>query len=294
MMHEKMAAIGKNTKSSCHLRSNSLPSAAHPLVSQFEGNLQRLKGSEATSSLSSSSLSHKLNDMQDLHDCIDKLLQLPIEQATLAQTCHDKLVDELLERSLILLEICSTAEDFLLQSKESMHKLQSVIRRKRGNETEFEVEGAKYLALRKMMKKKIRKAVENLKAMKNENNDSSTSPVLSFLKEAEAITLSSLECLLLFISDPKGHSKNSRWSAITKLMQPKREVCDSQEPNKNEFVKVDAALQSLINHRPSFGENFQSDMENLKMCIQDLEMGVEQLSRKLIRNRVTLLNIFNH
>ncbi|XP_006593014.1 uncharacterized protein [Glycine max] len=86
-----MAAIEKKTQSSLHLRSNSLLSAAHPLVSQFEEHLhplvsqfeehlQRLRGSEATSSLSSSSVCHKLNDMLDLHDYTDKLLQLPIEQ----------------------------------------------------------------------------------------------------------------------------------------------------------------------------------------------------------------------
>jgi len=109
-----------------------------------------------------------------------------------------------------------------------------------------------------------------------------------------AITLSSLEQMLLFISDPKGHSKHSRWSAISKLMQPKRVMCDSQESNTNEFEKVDAALQSLISLKPSSIENFESHMENLELCIQDLEIGVDQLSRKLIRNRVSLLNIFNH
>ena len=93
-----MAAIEKKTQSSLHLRSNSLLSAAHPLVSQFEEHLhplvsqfeehlQRLRGSEATSSLSSSSVCHKLNDMLDLHDYTDKLLQLPIEQV-LAQECE--------------------------------------------------------------------------------------------------------------------------------------------------------------------------------------------------------------
>lgn len=54
------------------------------------------------------------------------------------------------------------------------------------------------------------------------------SPMLSFLKEAEAVTLRSLEHLLLFISDPKGHSKWSSWSAISKLMKTKRVTsCDS-------------------------------------------------------------------
>ncbi|XP_027355386.1 uncharacterized protein LOC113865187 [Abrus precatorius] len=295
-----MAIAEINTKISQHLRSNSLTSAAHPLASQFEEHLHGLKGSEATSSLSSSSVCHKLNDMLDLHDYTNKLLQLPIEQQAFAQECNDKWVDELLEGSLRLLDICSTAKDCLLQSKECMHELQSVIRRKRGTETEFVVEGVKYLALRKKMKKQIQKGLENLKAMKNELipsssiKDNKPSSMLSFLKEAQAITLSSLEQLLLLISDSKGHSKHRRWLAISKLMQPKRAVCNSEESYTNGFENVDAALQSLISHKPSYIENFHSHMENLGMCIQDLEIGIEHLSRKLIRNRVSLLNIFNH
>lgn len=247
-----------------------------------------MRCSEATSSLSSSSVCHKLNDMLDLHDYTDKLLQLPIEQQVLARECNDKCVDDLLEQSLRLLDICNTAKECLLQSKESMCDLVSVIRRKKNNEIGFTIEGAKYLVVRKKMKKQIRKALENLK-----QKDKNTSPMLSFLNEAEAITLSSLEQMLLFISGPKGHSKHSRWSAISKLMQPKRVMCDSQESNTNEFEKVDAALQSLISLKPSSIENFESHMENLELCIQDLEIGVDQLSRKLIRNRVSLLNIFN-
>ena len=191
-----MAAIEKKTQSSLHLRSNSLRSAAHPLVSQFEEHLhplvsqfeeqlQRLRGSEATSSLSSSSVCHKLNDMLDLHDYTDKLLQLPIEQQVLARECNDKCVDDLLEQSLRLLDICNTAKECLLQSKESMCDLVSVIRRKKNNEIGFTIEGAKYLVVRKKMKKQIRKVLENLK-----QKDKNTSPMLSFLNEAEAITLS--------------------------------------------------------------------------------------------------------
>ncbi|XP_014521817.1 uncharacterized protein LOC106778367 [Vigna radiata var. radiata] len=281
-----MAVIEKRTQNSLHLRSNSLPSAAHPFVSQFEEHLRRLRASEATSSLSSSSVSHKLNEMLDLQDYTDKLLQLTTKQQVLAQECNGKWGDDLLEGSLRLLDICAAAKDCLQQSKESMCDLVSVMRRKKGNETRFAVESVKYLALRKKIKKQIQKTLQNLK-----HKDNNTSPMLNFLDEAEAITMSSLESLLLFISAPKEHS---RWSAISKLVRPKRVICDSQESTINEFEKVDAALKSFISHKPSSIENFQSHMENLELCIQDLEIGVDHLSRKLIRNRVSLLNIFNH
>src|ERR1044072_4942472 len=158
-----MAFPETNTKSSMHIRSNSLPSAPHPHVSECEEQLQRLKDSKATSSVS-----HKLNGLLDLHDCIDKLLQLPIKQQALARECGEKSVDDTLEGSLKLLDICGELQGFLLASKESMYELQSVMRRRRGDETGLKVEGAKYLASRKKLNKAIRKSLANLKAMKHE------------------------------------------------------------------------------------------------------------------------------
>ncbi|KAK7312327.1 hypothetical protein VNO77_36107 [Canavalia gladiata] len=289
-----------STKNSLHIRCNSLPSASHPFVSQFQEHLQRLKDSEATSTsyLSSSSISQKLIGLQDLNDNADKLLQLPNTQQALALECSEKWVDDLLEGSLKLLDICGTAHDCLLRSKENINVVQSVIRRK-GADTEFTIEGGKYLASRKNMKKEIQKALGNLKGKRNElmasssNKDKATLSILGILKEAEAVTVRSLESLLLFVSDMRGQSKQNRWSIISKLMQPARVTCDSQESATNEFVKVDAALQSLICHKPLSVENVHSHMENLEICIEDLQVGVEHLSRQLIRTRVSLLNIFS-
>ncbi|RZC14456.1 hypothetical protein D0Y65_008436 [Glycine soja] len=115
-----MAVTEANTKSSLHTRSNSLPSAPHPLISQHEEHLQKLRDSEATSSISSSSLSHKLNGLLDLQDCTDKLLQLPMKQQAVAQKFSDKCVDDILEGSLRLLDICSTAKECLQISKETL------------------------------------------------------------------------------------------------------------------------------------------------------------------------------
>ncbi|XP_057440458.1 uncharacterized protein LOC130732424 [Lotus japonicus] len=272
-----MAFPETNSKISLHIRSNSLPSSPHPLLSEVEEHLQRLKDT--------SSVSHKLNGLLDLHDCIDRLLQLPIKPQELARECNEKRVDDTLEGSLKLLDICSELKDFLLMSKEIMYELQSVIRRRRNGETGLKVEGAKYLTSRKKLNKVIRKSLGNLKAMKHECVEDGTSFMISILKEAEQVTVSSLESMLMLICD---QPKHRRWSTISKMLQPKRVACDSQESETSEFEKVDAALKS------SSFEHFQSHAENLEMCIQDLEIGVEQLSRKLIRNRVSQLNIFNH
>ncbi|XP_028752862.1 uncharacterized protein LOC114712479 [Neltuma alba] len=289
-----MAAIESNPKISLHARSNSFPNAPHPLVSQFEEHLNRLKSSESASS--SSSLSHKLSGLQDLHESSEKLLQLSTTRQALAQDCTQKCVDELLDGSLRLLDICSTAKDCLVQSKKSVYEVQSAIRR-RGAEVALTVGAANYLASRKNVKKEIQKASGNLKGIRNQftvSSEAKENGILSMLKEAKAVTVSTLESLLYFVSDPKGQSKQSRWSEISKLMKPKRVACDSQEMVTSEFEKVDSALKSLISQKHASTDNFQGDLENLETCIQDLEIGVECLSRKFIRNRVSLLNIFNN
>ncbi|KAH1123632.1 hypothetical protein GYH30_013733 [Glycine max] len=218
-----MAPVERNIKSSRHSRSNSLHSAPHPILSQVEEHLHRLKDSEATTSLSSassSSISHRLNDLKDLQESADKLLQLTISQQALAQECSSKQIDELLDGSLRLLDISSTVKDCLLQSKESMRKLVSDIRRRRDAETGFTIEGGKYLTCRKKMKRAIAKALRDLKEIQNEfkvsssNKDKETFSMLNILKEAERVTMSSLE-------------SKSRRSTISKL-QLKTVACDSQ------------------------------------------------------------------
>src|ERR1044072_9456104 len=100
-----MASSSLNTKTSFHARSNSLPSRPHPIILQCNEHLERLRSPHETSS-SSSLLSHKLGALQDLHECVEKLVQLPLTQEALQESCVN---DGLLDGSLRLLDVCTTA-----------------------------------------------------------------------------------------------------------------------------------------------------------------------------------------
>ncbi|GLT27938.1 hypothetical protein SLA2020_029020 [Shorea laevis] len=121
-----------------HSRFNSLPSAPHPIASEVDVHLSRLASSESTST--SSSLCHKLNGFQDLHDWVEKLLLLPLTQQALAQEEHRK------------------------------YELQLVLHRKRGTKTVLSNEIRKYLSSRKAIKKAVLKALNNLKNKENKYN----------------------------------------------------------------------------------------------------------------------------
>ncbi|XP_050363958.1 uncharacterized protein LOC126782703 [Argentina anserina] len=262
-----------------HTRSNSFPSRPHPILQEVDEHLCRLRSSEATST-SSSSISHKLSGLQDLHECVDRLLQLPLHQA-LAQEQHQKWANELLDGSLQLLDVCSVAKDALSQTKECIQDLQSIIRRRHGDESAvLTSEARKYLTSRKTVRKVLHKALDNLKACSSFNKEEVT--IVCKLREVAAVTVSVFESVLSFISGP---SKPSSWSLVSKIVQLKKVACE-EEAKVNEFAEVDAALKSL--------KSAHNQLNNLESCIQDQEEGLETLFRQLLKTRVSLLNILNH
>ncbi|TYJ03548.1 hypothetical protein E1A91_A12G035700v1 [Gossypium mustelinum] len=241
---------------SYHARSNSLPSRQHPIVSQIDENLNRLRASQSAST--SSSIGHNLSGLQDLHECVDVLLQFPLTQQALDQEKQREMVEELLDGSLMLLDVCTTAKDALLQTKECTRELQSILRRR---------------------------------------------PEISVLRDVEAVTISVLESVLSFISGPEAESKSCRWPLVSKLMHQKKVMCE-EEQKANEILSAEAAswlLHADHNFNSSCTksenmkhvENVQKELQSSELSIQDLEEGLETLSRRMIKTRVTVLNIIS-
>lgn len=102
-----MAASIATSKATCHVRSISLPARLHPITLNVEVHLDRLRSSKATST----SNYHKLSGLKDLYECIDDLLQLSVTQRTLSNGQCGKSVDEVLDGSLRLLDVCVITRD---------------------------------------------------------------------------------------------------------------------------------------------------------------------------------------
>ncbi|KAL9296405.1 hypothetical protein ACSQ67_022301 [Phaseolus vulgaris] len=283
-------------------RSKSLPCKPHPLILQCNQHLGSLEASASDATSSSSSLfRQKLTGLQTLHDSIEKLVLLPHTQEVLVQERQEKWVDELLDGSLRLLDVCTGAKDALLHTKECARELQSIMRRKRGGEMEVAAEVRKFLASRKVVKKAILKALENLQATVKKakfspsNKDHRTTTLANLFKDVEVITLSILESLMNFISG-SAQPKPSKWSLVSKLMNNKK-VTSTQESDQNEFSNVDAALQSFVFHMTRKSDhinNLQNHLKDLESVIQDFVEGLEALFKRCIKIRVSLLNILNH
>ncbi|XP_058782968.1 uncharacterized protein LOC131657607 [Vicia villosa] len=287
-----------NTKSNFHGRSISLPSRPHPLILKCNQHLETLlKSSNETSS--SSLLFHKIDGLRDLIKCVENLIQLPLTQDALIHEHQENWVSNLLDGSLRLLDVCSSAKDAVIHTKECTRELQSIIRR-RGGGTEVTAEAKKFLTSRKVVKKAISKALTNLKGnAKNcniisTNEDHQTLSLIKLLQDVEVAILSTFQTTLEFISGTT-HSKSNSWGSISKLIQPKRVAC-SLVADESEFAQVDVALQSFLftKTRKLEGINdLQNHLEKTESCIQDLEEGLEFVFRRLIKIRVSLLNTLN-
>ncbi|KAM7257164.1 hypothetical protein ACFE04_012905 [Oxalis oulophora] len=207
---------------SFHVRSISLPTGSHPLAASVDEQLSRLRTSQETSTSSSSVLCHKLDGLRKLYECVDDLLQLPLTQ----QHLSNESLDDVLNGSTRILDMCDISRDVLSQMKECQWELESSLRRKSDRRPR------KYNLAVKM------------------------------LIDSEEISLAVFESLFSLISQSK---TNNGWSSVSKLFKPKRVSCES----------------------------LLRQSEDLNSNIEELEQNLECLYRRLVKTRVTLLNILN-
>ncbi|XP_010530943.1 PREDICTED: uncharacterized protein LOC104807388 [Tarenaya hassleriana] len=271
-----------------HVRSNSLPSNPNPLsVLQVDEHLTRLRSSNTASTSSSPSTCRNLNHLHDLLECINKMtLQQSVHRQALSGEQNMTTVEELLDGSLRLLDVCGVAKDALSSTKECLRDLQSAIRRKSDG---FLTEVKKYLACRKSLKKSFQNVSKSLKTRDSKREEDET---MAILREAEAATAEVLASVLCFVSGSKSLSKPSgKWSLVSKLVSQKRAGSEKEEENSgNEFMGVDSALVSLARTKSEKGMRME-DLQRLEMSIEDVEKGLQCVFRSLIELRVSVLNV---
>uniref|UniRef100_A0A7N0UWF8 Uncharacterized protein n=1 Tax=Kalanchoe fedtschenkoi TaxID=63787 RepID=A0A7N0UWF8_KALFE len=278
-----------------HARSVSLPSGPHLAASQVHVCLQKLKVSEVT--CSSEAISRKLNGLVDLYECVDELLKLKSTQETILNECRRGWVDQVMDGSLRLLDVCGVAKDVLLQTKECTQDFQSVLRRKRGDRTELAWEVSKYKTSRRNVKKTVQRSLKKLMSQESEKNHEDIT-VAKMLFGAEHAALKVFGSLLSFVSGSSAQLKDSKWCFISKLMLSKPVVGVVDADEVCDFATVDAALQNLSSQMACEftyldGQNLQHKMADLELIIQDLEEAMERIFRHQIRTRVSLLNILS-
>ena len=272
----------------CHVRSISLPSRSHPLNVSVEDQLDRLRSSLTTST----SAYHKLNGLKALYECVEDFLQLPLTQQTLSNEQQKERGEEVLNGSLLLLDMCSTTRDVFSSMKECLQELESSLRRRKGGESGFSSEVEAYMMSRKKLDRTIRRCFKNLKS--TEKTIASAVDPVSMLREVKETSLDIFQSLLSFVSQTKTRSSSHGWSVVSKLFQSKRVSCEAEA---SELEKIDAELLLLKSSKdisPVQVQNVLKGLVALESDIQEAEEELEASYRKLLKTRVTILNILSH
>ncbi|KAK1400361.1 Lateral signaling target protein [Heracleum sosnowskyi] len=218
--------------------------------------------------------------LKELHNTANNLLHSPVMKQALFSHQQEKHVNEVSEASLCMLDDCGTTKDVLLLVKDHLQELQSTFRRISIGETattESKLSGF-YIH-----RKKLRKELLNcsLKGMKNNdimNNDlysidHNLGVVVNVLREVRATNISIVESLMSLMSMPSPVCKSNRGSFRSKFMR----------------------VNSLSLWKNCDMKTFQTGnriLEAVETAIEDLEVELDCIFRRLIRTRVSLLNIF--
>ncbi|PWA35010.1 hypothetical protein CTI12_AA613520 [Artemisia annua] len=252
------------------IRSFSLPTRSHQSTLQVEEELAILKTWESSMSCihDAKSICIGLTCLEKVYACVDDLLSLPLAQKSLSHSQHEKLVDELLVRSMRLLDICGSIRDVVSQVKGHVRDIQSAQRRRKENVT---IDASFLKKLKKTAKKSVEKLkqVDHIYGSKLLNLDNHLSSVIKVLRDVSEVSISVFGLLLTFLSTSilKLKPRSTKWLMVVKFIQ-KGSVASKYQP--------------------------QICAEILDCHVEAIENGLASIFRSLIRTRGSLLNIKSH
>lgn len=192
------------------------------------------------------------------------------------------------------------SKDIFSYTKQGVQELLSALRRM------DRADLSSYLTSRRKSKKMIHKALKILRSIRNRQTAliavkdiNETISVSSMLKEVESISLTVLESLLSYVvNSSKMQSRQTGWCLVSKMLNSSLSNQDDEGSNANEFGKLDSALHNHIYEKITSNNDeilqVHNLLENIESSIQILEEELECLFRRLIKSRVSVLNILNY
>ncbi|CAI0430263.1 unnamed protein product [Linum tenue] len=191
--------------------------------------------------------------------------------------------------------MCSLVRDVLSRMKQSMQDLESSLRRRRSDSC-LSSQVDSFLVCRKglshLASKNMKIMEKRRGTMSSEKGSNMAGDLVSLLWEVEEICVAEFKTLLCFVSAPrKQHS-----SMVSKLMHSKKGV-ERGEISETVVEKIDAEMYAIKSSKLANAEQIHGLFRGLKgfgSRLEEAEVGLEGLFRRLLRIRVLLLNILSN
>ncbi|CAK8570801.1 unnamed protein product [Lathyrus sativus] len=222
--------------------------------------------------------------LKDMQNSANDLLHSPIVQQELVNQREEKWVNYVSESSLRILEVCGMSKDVLLFVKEHLQELQFTLRRASIGEPGIEEKVTSHNCYRKKLKKETLKCLKWLKGVKSKTQalhppmkEQKLTLVVDVLREVRMTSISIVESLLSLISTPWLESKHGgKRTFASKFVRGSLQNCDDD-------IFDTMMLQSA-----------KKRLAGVQIAIEDLEVELECMFRRLIHTRVLLLNILTN
>ncbi|EMS51721.1 hypothetical protein TRIUR3_00231 [Triticum urartu] len=128
----------------CHQRSASLPSIPHSTESKVEVELQGLQTHISMPSATIDTMCGGLSRLGDIYSSIEEIMSLPSNQIGLSLPLQRKTVEEELDRSLVLVDLCNAMQESLAELKMSIQDLRLALKRGDGVAVQLKIESFKF------------------------------------------------------------------------------------------------------------------------------------------------------
>ncbi|WCJ44685.1 hypothetical protein M5689_025341 [Euphorbia peplus] len=269
-----------------HIRSISLPSRSHPLISQLRQEITDLRTSNTPSSSNSDDSLHRL---KLAHDSLDDILQLPQTQDSLRR--QPIWVEQLLRDFLRFVDVYGIFRSSILGFKEDQLAAQIAVRRRDDSRI------AMYVKSRKRMGKEMVKLANTIRGISpvKSATGSSISDVEVIGVIGDVVEFTVAVSLGIFNGMSFGERKTtSSWMGLRLPKRAKKCVTGvgvEELEVRPEFQEIGVEkLWGLKKKRDEEVKIVLKKMQELEESICKIENGVEKVFRSLINTKVSLLN----